>query len=121
MTMPTLEELKKKFNIAAADSATKGPRARLLVQADRMLTELSKYKTEQELDGPNTQFWWAPQAVNGQRKISVRYGGKVVEDLGLYVNNTLADVRAAVETFKKLIEDSDDATWAHEEARRKKK
>jgi hypothetical protein len=51
----------------------------------------------------------------------MRYGGKVVEDMAIYADNTLAGVKAAVETFKKLIEDSDDATWAHEEERRKKK
>ena len=51
----------------------------------------------------------------------MRYGGKVVEDVAIYADNTLSDVKAALETFKSLIEESDDATWAHEEERRKKK
>lgn len=119
--MPTLEELKQKYNIQSVNGPANGPRARLLAQVNRMLSELSKYKTEAELDGTNTQYWWAPQSVNGQRRISMRYGGKVVEDMAIYADNTLPSVRAALETFKQVIEDSDDDTWAHEEERRKKK
>jgi|TARA_R110002012_G_scaffold321177_1_gene547909 hypothetical protein len=119
--MPTIEELLKKHNITPEGNPASGPRAKLLAQADRMLNQLSKYKTEQELDGPNTQYWWSPQSVNGKRRVSVRYGGKVVQKLGMYADNTLADVRAKVELFKKLIEESDDETWADEEERRKKK
>ena len=41
--------------------------------------------------------------------------------MAIYADNTLESVKAALDTFKQLIEDSDDATWAHEEERRKKK
>ena len=119
--MPTLEELKKKFKIDSNASPTSGPRAKLLTQVNRMLSIIETYKTEQELDGPTTQYWWAPQSVNGKRRISMRYGGKVVEDVAIYADNTLDDVKAALKTFKSLIEESEDATWAHEEERRKKK
>lgn len=119
--MPSLEELLKKHEIKPEESPASGPRAKLLAQADRMLNQLSKYKTEQELDGPNTQYWWAPKSVNGKRRVSARYGSKVVEGLGVYADNTLDSVRATVTKFKAVIEDSDDATWAHEEERRKKK
>tara|TARA_R110000851_G_scaffold320131_1_gene484832 strand:+ start:48 stop:407 length:360 start_codon:yes stop_codon:yes gene_type:complete len=119
--MASLEELKKKHEIKSEDSPASGPRAKLLYQADRMLAELGKYKTEQELDGPNTQYWWAPKSVNGKRRVSARYGGKVVEGLAMYSDNTLDGVRAVVKKFKALIEDSDDDTWADEEARRQKK
>jgi hypothetical protein len=119
--MPSLEELKKKYNIETSAGPQSGPKAKLLTQADRMLAELAKYKTEQELDGTTTQYWWAPQSVNGQRRISMRYGGKVVEDMAIYADNTLAAVKQAIETFRSLIQDSDDSTWAHEEERRKKK
>ena len=71
--MPTLEELKKKYNIQSGNGPANGPRAKLLAQVNRMLNELAKYKTEAELDGTNTQYWWAPQSVNGQRRISMRY------------------------------------------------
>jgi hypothetical protein len=119
--MPTLEELLKKHNIKVEDNPSSGPKAKLLAQADRMLTELKKYKTEQELDGDSTQYWWAPQSVNGKRRVSLRYGGKVVEGAAMYADNTLDAVKAAVEAFKAVVADSDDATWAAEEARRKKK
>ena len=59
--------------------------------------------------------------MNGRRRVTVRYGGKVVQKLGVYANNTLADVRAKVELFKNLIEESNDETWDDEEARRQKK
>jgi hypothetical protein len=119
--MPTLEELMKQFNVNADANPQSGPRGKLLGQANRMLSVLSKYKTEQELDGDNAQYWWAPQSVNGKRRVSMRYGGKVVENVAIYADNTLDGVKAALETFKKMIEASDDNTWAHEEERRKKK
>ena len=119
--MPTLDELLKKYNIDATVNPQSGPRAKLLSQANRMLEQLGKYKTEQELDGVTTQYWWAPQSVDGKRRVSARYSGKVVEGMAVYADNTLEAVKAAVDTFRKLIEESDDATWAHEEERRKKK
>jgi hypothetical protein len=119
--MPTLDELFKKYNIDASVNPQSGPRSKLLSQANRMLSELSKYKTEQELDGVTTQYWWAPQSVDGKRRVSARYSGKVVEGMASYPKNTLAEVKAAIEMFRNLIEESDDATWAHEEERRKKK
>ena len=119
--MPTLDELFKKYNIDASVNPQSGPRSKLLSQANRMLSELSKYKTEQELDGVTTQYWWAPQSVDGKRRVSARYSGKVVEGMASYPKNTLAEVKAAIEMFRNLIEESDDATWVHEEERRKKK
>ncbi|WP_157132342.1 hypothetical protein [Roseobacter sp. AzwK-3b] len=121
MAGPTLEELIKEFGIEPASTQTSGPRAKLLAQADRMLTELDKYKGEDELDGDTTRFWWAPQSVYGKRRVSARYGGKVVEGLTTTTDNTLASVRSTIETLRKLIEKSTDDTWAAEEERRKKK
>jgi radical SAM superfamily enzyme YgiQ (UPF0313 family) len=119
--MPTLDELFKKYNIDAKVNPQSGPRSKLLSQADRMLRELAKYKTEQELDGDTTQYWWAPKSVGGKRRVSARYSGKVVEGMAVYPDNTLEDVKATIEMFRKLIEESDDATWANEEERRTKK
>lgn len=119
--MPTLEELLKKHNIKTEDNPLSGPRAKLLAQADRMLDMLAKYQTEAELDGQSTQYWWAPQSVNGKRRVVMRYGSKVVDGVSLYVDNTLPAVTKAVTDFKSVIVDSDDATWAAEEARRAKK
>lgn len=119
--MPTLQELLAKHNYHSEHNPTNGPRAKLLGQANRMLKLLAGYKTEQELDGQTTQYWWAPQSVNGNRRIVMRYGGKVVEGTATYAANTLQDVSKAVEVLKAVIMDSDDETWADEEARRKKK
>ncbi len=119
--MPTLEELLKKHDITVSDNPSSGPRAKLMAQAERMLNQLNKYKAEDELDGDNAQFWWSPQSVDGKRRVVMRYGGKIVEGTGVYVDNTLAAVKKMIETYKAVITDSDDATWADEEARRKKK
>lgn len=120
MAAPKLDELMKEFGIEPATAQTAGPRSKLLGQADRMLTELDKYKAEDELDGETTRFWWAPQSVNGKRRVSARYGGKVVQGFSTTVDNTLPAVRSAVEAFKKVIEKSTDETWDDEEERRKK-
>ena len=52
---------------------------------------------------------------------SMRYGGKVVDNTAAYVDNTLKAVTEHVEVLKKIIEESDDATWAAEEEKRSKK
>jgi hypothetical protein len=120
MKMPTLDELLKQFGIDNSAAATSSPRGKLLAQADRMLTELAKYKTEAEMDGESAKYWWAPQSVNGKRRITARYGSKAVKGFSAYADNTLESVRATIETFRKLIEASDDDTWADEEKRRQK-
>lgn len=119
--MPTLEELLKKHNIKPEENPQSGPRAKLLAQADRMLGLLASYKTEAELDGESTQYWWTPQSVNGRRRVVMRYSSKVVDGTSVYADNTLAAVTQAVAAYKALIVDSDDETWAREEARRAKK
>jgi DNA polymerase II small subunit/DNA polymerase delta subunit B len=119
--MPTLQELFDKYNIDTAATPQSGARSKLMIQANRMLNELKSYKTEQELDGTSSQYWWAPQSVEGQRRISMRYGGKVVPNTAAYVDNTLKAVTDHIETLKKIIEESNEATWADEEERRAKK
>ena len=101
-------------------SANASLRAKLLGQADRMLSVLSKYKGEDELDGAGSKYWWAPQSVDGQRRVVMRAGSKTVDGSAVYVNNTLTDVRNAVEKMRTVIERSKDAQWADEEERRKK-
>lgn len=119
--MPTLEELLKKHGITPAENPNTGPRAKLLTQADRMLKEIGEYKDASELDSPNAKFWWAPQAVNGKRKVTAKYGGRAVEGMATYVDDTLGAVEGVLKSFKAVIEDSDDDTWAGEEEKRRKK
>jgi hypothetical protein len=119
--MPTLEELLRKHKIVVSDSVSSGPRSKLLAQADRMLEKLNSYQNEKQMNGSSSQYWWSPQSVNGKRRVAMRYGGKIVENTGVYVDDTLTAVKAIVEAYKNVILDSDDATWADEEGRRRKK
>ncbi len=117
--MPTLEELLNEFGYDVSSNAPSNPRGKLLAQADRMLSELAKYKSNTDLNGKSTKYWWAPQAVNGKRKITVRYSNKAVLNFAHYADDTLDDVKRVIADFKRIIEKSDDETWAAEEARRK--
>jgi hypothetical protein len=107
--------------LTPSETPNSSARSRLLSQADRMLAELSKYKTEQEMDGDTAKFWWSPQSNAGQRRLVMRYGNKIVPGTGCYVENTLEAVREGIEAQRKLIENSKDEDWAEEEARREKK
>jgi hypothetical protein len=120
-TMPTLEELLKKHGIKPAENPNTGPRAKLMNQADRMLKEISGYENSSDMNSESTKFWWAPQAVNGKRKVTAKYGGRAVDGMSAYVDDTLGAVEGILKTFKAVIEDSDDETWAREEEKRRKK
>jgi hypothetical protein len=119
--MPTLDELLKKHGVKTMENPTSGPRAKLMYQADKMIAEIAEYENASEMNGENAKFWWAPQSVNGKRKVTARYGGRAVDGLSTYVDDTLSAVKAELEKFRAVIEDSDDDTWAHEEAKRQSK
>jgi hypothetical protein len=119
--MPSLEDLLKKHGVKSMDNPSTGPRAKLMNQVDKMLTEIGQYENASEMDGVNTKFWWAPQSVNGKRKITARYGGRAVDGMSTYTDNTLKAVKAELEKFRAVIEESDDETWAKEEEKRKAK
>ena len=118
--MDWLQDLMREEGLEPQSSANASLRAKLLGQADRMLSVLSKYKGGDELDGAGSKYWWAPQSVDGQRRVVMRAGSKTVDGSAVYVNNTLTDVRNAVEKMRTVIERSKDAQWADEEERRKK-
>ena len=119
--MDWLQNLMREEGLEPQSSASTTLRSKLLGQADRMLKELATYKTEQELDGNSSKYWWAPQSVDGQRRVAMRAGSKTVDGSAVYVNNTLSDVRTAIEKMRRVIERSKDSQWAAEEERRKKK
>jgi hypothetical protein len=119
--MDWLQDLMRKEGLEPQNSASASLRSKLLMQADRMQAELDKYKTEAELDGNNSKFWWAPQSVDGQRRVVMRAGSKIVDGTSIYVDNTLSGVRAGIDKLRKVNESTTDAQWADEEARRKKK
>lgn len=118
--MPTLDELLNKHEITTVENPGNGPRAKLLNQADRMLSAIAKYKDVSELNSDNAKFWWAPQAVNGKRKITAKYGGRAVDGLSTYVDDSIDAVTEMLKKFRAVIVDSDDNTWAKEEEKRKK-
>jgi len=113
-TMPTLGELHEKHNISANVGPQSSPRAKLLAQADKMLDMLTKYEDESDLNGKSTQYWWAPQTNEGQRRVSMRYGARNVEGTSAYVENSLAAVTAHIKVLRQVVEESDDATWEPE-------
>ncbi|WP_213686354.1 hypothetical protein [Roseicyclus sp.] len=117
--MPTLEELLKKHGVTPMDNPSSGPRAKLLSQADRMIKEIGNYEHAGDMNAENAKFWWAPQAVNGKRKLTAKYGGRAVDGMSTYVDDSLDAVKAMLNSYKAIIEDSDDATWAAEEDKRK--
>ena len=85
------------------------------------LDMLTKYEDESDLNGKSTQYWWAPQTNEGQRRVSMRYGARNVEGTSAYVDNSLASVTAHIKVLRQVVEESDDATWEPEEQRRAKK
>ena len=119
--MDWLQNAMRKEGLEPQSSANASLRSKLLLQADRMLAELDKYKTEAELDGNNSKFWWAPQSVEGQRRVVMRAGSKIVDGSSCYAENTLASVKDAITKMRKVIENSKDEDWAAEEERRAKK
>ena len=118
--MPTLEELLKKHGVTPMENPSSGPRSKLLNQVNRMLQEIENYESTADMDAENAKFWWAPQSVNGKRKITAKYGGRAVSGMSTYVDDNLDAVKAMLQTYKKVIEESDDDTWAEEEDKRKK-
>lgn len=118
--MPTLEELLKKHGVTPMENPSSGPRSKLLNQVNRMLHEITNYESTTDMDAENAKFWWAPQSVNGKRKITAKYGGRAVSGMSTYMDDNLDAVKAILQTYKKVIEESDDETWAAEEDKRKK-
>lgn len=119
--MASLEELMAKHGVEVTAQPNSSVRGKLLHQVNRMLSELSKYKTEEELNGASVKYWWSNKSNNGQRLVAMRYDNKVVANTSGYVDNTLSAVQERLEVFKKIIEDSTEDTWADETERRKKK
>lgn len=120
--MVALSDLFKQHKLTPDTGRASDARTRLLKQADSMLKKLAKMQNDSELETDNTtQNWWASKRTGTQRRVTMRYGGKVVENSGTMVDDNIAAVRARIELYKKMIADSTAETWAGEEARRQKK
>lgn len=119
--MDWLHDLMREQGLEPQSAVNKGLRSKLLAQADRMLQKLETYKTEAELDGDGSKFWWSSQSVDGQRRIVMRLNGKSIQNASIYVDNTLAAVKNGVQLLRKTIDASKPEQWADEEARLAKK
>lgn len=120
--MSVIRDLLEGHGIVVTSSRVSGPRARLLQQADAMITKLTAFKTVSDLNSKTTsQNWWSPTPHHDQRRIIMRYAGMTVDDTSTFVNNTLEAVMDTITIYKQAIEKTTDADWADEEAKRKKK
>ena len=74
--MKTIKEMLEARGFVVTDSRSTTPRMRVMSQAKSMLAKLHKMKSVDELDSKTSnQNWWMPLAVDGQRRLIMRYGG----------------------------------------------
>jgi hypothetical protein len=96
-----------------------GPKSKVLAQADSMLTKLSKMKSPDDMNSiSSNQNWWAIKPFGDYRKVTMRYGGRVVEGATETVEDSLEAVREAIRAMRRAIEKTTDADWADEEKKR---
>ena len=127
--MKTIKEMLEARGFVVTDSRSTTPKMRVMAQAKSMLAKLDKMKSVDELNSETSnQNWWMPQAVDGQRRLIMRYGGSTVPETSIYVENTLAGVRRVLEGYIDTIEETTDEHWrlieqqrAEDQAKRKKK
>lgn len=119
--MDWLKEAMREQGLEPQTSARAPLRSKLLSKADKQLAELKTYRTEAELDGNGVRFWWGEKSVNGQRRLAMREGGKVIEGSVTYVDNTLEAVTAGITAMREIIANSTPEQWAEAEAARQKR
>jgi hypothetical protein len=115
------EQLAVAKGLKKATTVGATPRAKLLYQADKMLDKLATYKDVKQLDyNDSNTDWWAGKASGNKRIVSMYYGSKIVADEKYEADNTIAGVKQAVQWFREIIEEVDDAWFDAEEERRAK-
>ena len=115
--MPTRNDLLKKHGVTPMENPSSGPRSKLLNQVNRMLREIENYESTADMNGDNARFWWAPQSVDGKRKITPKYSNRAVDGIATYVDDNLDAVKEVLQSYKAIIEERTDETGADEEAR----
>ena len=117
--MAGFTELMVKRGMTLVNTTSSDPRKKALTQANSMLKKLLSYKDPKQMDSATSnQNWWGISSRHGKRRVSVRYDSKIVPDLITEVADDISSVLKALEDFKAIIEEVDDATWAAEEKRR---
>lgn len=118
--MSRILELLRAEGVCLDDAKLKGPRSKVMAQADAMLAKLSKMTSVDELDSKTSnQNWWAIKPIGDKRKVTIRYGGRTVENASDIVENSLDAIRDTIKAMRRGIEKTTDADWAEEEKRRK--
>ena len=56
-----------------------------------------------------------------QRRVSMRYGGLVVQGSASMTDDTISAVKQRIKQYRTIVEESVEDTWASEEERRRKK
>jgi hypothetical protein len=119
--MSRILELLRAEGLKLDGAKSTGPRSRVLAQADAMLIKLSRMTTHDEMNSSSSnQNWWAIKPVGDYRKVTMRYGGRVVEGSTETVEDNLDAVRETVRAMRRAVEKTTDADWTYEENRRKK-
>lgn len=119
--MTSLSELFKKHGISTAEGRAYDAKSRLITQADTMLRKLDAMKDNSELESAtSSQNWWSNKRMGTQRRVSMRYGGLVVQGSASMTDDTISAVKQRIQQYRTIIEESTEDTWTEEEQRRKK-
>lgn len=118
--MSRILELLRAEGVCLDDAKLKGPKSKVIAQADAMLAKLNKMTSVEELNSKTSnQNWWAIKPTGEKRKVTIRYGGRTVDNATDVVENSLDAVRDTIRAMRRGIEKTTDADWAEEEKKRK--
>ena len=119
--MTSLQELFQKHGISTAEGRAYDAKSRLITQADAMLRKLAAMTDDSELESTtSSQNWWSNKRMGTQRRVSMRYGGLVVQGSASMTDDTVSAVKQRIQQYRTIIEESVEDTWKEEEQRRKK-
>ena len=118
--MSRILELLRAEGLSLDDAKTKGPKSKVIAQADAMLTKLSRMTSADDMNSnASNQNWWAIKSTGEKRKITMRYGGRVVDGATEVVENSVDAVRDVIRAMRRAVEKTTDIDWADEEKKRK--
>lgn len=123
-----LKELATKVGgeyVTAGTGRATTPSEKAMMQAEVMLKKLNAYKNVSDLDYPTSNtYWWSGKATGGRRKVQMYYGGRVVPETCISVDDTLDAVKEVIKGYFEMIKSKsgfDEAFFDAEEKRRSKK
>lgn len=118
--MSRILELLRAEGICLDDEKLKGPKSKVIAQADAMLSKLNRMTSVDEMNSnTSNQNWWAIKPTGEKRKVTMRYGGRTVDGATDIVENSLDAVRDTIRAMRRGVEKTTDIDWADEEKKRK--